>query len=161
MLSKGQDEIRCKFLLTARQYGEVVLPNAASGQGPGTLAAKLSRCKEGMAHFLPSRYKFCELCACRGTSLVGAANLSPGTKLVEGTGAVSRYNLSRSQKSVTVQDLNCVQMSVSGCNNHYKFVLVAGAKAKSVTNNLPILSVLAERYYLVFRALIIFSILFF
>ena len=29
-----------------------------------------------------------------------------------------------------------------GCNNHYKFVLGAGAKAKSVTNNLPILSVL-------------------
>ena len=35
--------------LTARQYGEVVLPDAASGQGPGTLAANLSRCKEGMA----------------------------------------------------------------------------------------------------------------
>ena len=59
-----------------------------------------------------------------------------------GTGAVSRYNLSRSQKSVTVQDLNCGQISVSGCNNHYKFILSAGAKAKSVTNNLPILSVL-------------------
>jgi len=34
-------------------------------------------------------------------------------------------------------------MRVSGCNNHYKFVLSAGVKAKSVTNNLPILSVLA------------------
>ena len=44
--------------ITARQYGEVVLPDAASGQGPGTLADKLSRCKEGMAHFLPSGYKF-------------------------------------------------------------------------------------------------------
>jgi hypothetical protein len=59
-----------------------------------------------------------------------------------GTGAVSRYKLSRSQKSVTVQDYNCEQMRVSGCNNHYKFVLRAGTKAKSVTNNLPILSVL-------------------
>jgi len=28
------------------------------------------------------------------------------------------------------------------CNNHYRFVLGAGAKAKSVTNNLPLLSVL-------------------
>jgi len=37
------------YKLTARQYGEVVLPDAASGQGPGTLAGKLSRCKEGMA----------------------------------------------------------------------------------------------------------------
>ena len=83
--------------------------------------------------------------ACRGTSLIGAANLSPVTKLVAGTGAVSRYKLSRSQKIVKVQDFNCVQMSVSGCNNHYKFVLSAGAKAKSVTNNLPILSVLGGR----------------
>jgi hypothetical protein len=38
-----------ELTLTARQYGEVVLPDAASGQGPGTLAANLSRCKEGMA----------------------------------------------------------------------------------------------------------------
>jgi len=37
------------LLITARQYGEVVLPDAASGQGLGTLARKLSRCKEGMA----------------------------------------------------------------------------------------------------------------
>jgi hypothetical protein len=86
--------------------------------------------------------EFCEHYACRGTSLIGAANLSPVTELVAGTGAVSRYILSRSQKSVTVQDFNCVQMRVSGCNNHYKFVFGAGAKAKSVTNNLPILSVL-------------------
>jgi len=85
---------------------------------------------------------FIEHYACRGTSLIGAANLSPVTKLVAGTGAVSRYKLSRSQKFVKVQDLNCGQMRVSGCNNHYKFVLSAGAKAKSVTNNLPILSVL-------------------
>jgi len=44
--------------LTARQYGEVVLPDDSTGQSPGTLAKKLSRCKEGMAHFLPSGYKF-------------------------------------------------------------------------------------------------------
>ena len=61
---------------------------------------------------------------------------------------MSRYNLSRSQEFITVQDFNCVQMRVSGCNNHYKFVLRAGAKAKSVTNNLPILSVLWARPYL-------------
>ena len=55
---------------------------------------------------------------------------------------MSRYNLSRKQKLVKVQDFNCRQMRVSGFNNHYKFVLGPGAKAKSVTNNLPILSVL-------------------
>jgi len=91
---------------------------------------------------------FIEHYACRVTSLVGATNLSPVTKLVAGTGAVSRYKLSRSQKSVTVQDLNGGQMRVSGCNNHYKFVLGTGTKAKSVTNNLPILSVLACVRYL-------------
>jgi hypothetical protein len=43
--------------------------------------------------------------------------------------------------------LNWGQMSVSGCKNHYKFVLGAGAKAKTVTNNLPILSVLVPVIY--------------
>ena len=90
---------------------------------------------------------FIEHYECRGTSLIGAANLSPVTKLVAGTGAVSRYKLSRSQKFIKVQDFNCGQMRVSGCNGHYKFVLGAGAKAKSVTNNLPLLSVLCARAY--------------
>jgi hypothetical protein len=85
---------------------------------------------------------FIEHYACRGTSLIGAGKLSRYRIFVGGTGAVSRYNLSRSQKTVTVQDFNCGQMRVSGCKNHYKFVLSAGAKAKSVTSNLPILSVL-------------------
>jgi hypothetical protein len=46
-----------------------------------------------------------------------------------GTGAVSRYKLSRSKKFGMVQDLNCVQMRESGCNGHYEFVLGAGAPA--------------------------------
>ena len=79
-----------------------MLPDDSTGQGPGTLARKLSRCKEGMAHFLPSGYKFCKLYECRGTSLIGAANLSPVTKVVAGTGAVSRYKVDRSQKFITV-----------------------------------------------------------
>ncbi len=91
---------------------------------------------------------FIEHYECRGTSLIGAANLSPVAKLVVGAGAVSRYKLTRSQKFVKVQDSNCGQMSVSRCNGHYQFVLGVGAKAKSVTNNLPILSVLAIDYYL-------------
>jgi hypothetical protein len=91
---------------------------------------------------LPSRYNFSKHYACRGTSLIGVSKLSRYRIFIAGTGAVSRYKLSRSQKSVKVQDFNCGQMRVSGCNNHYKFVLSAGTKAKSVTNNLPILSVL-------------------
>jgi len=85
---------------------------------------------------------FIEPYACRGTILIGAGKLSRYRIYFRGTGAVSRYKLSRSQKSVTVQDFNCVQMCVSGCRYHYKFVLSAGAKAKTVTSNLPILSVL-------------------
>jgi hypothetical protein len=50
--------VRVLWLITARQYGEVVLPDDSTGQGPDALARKLSRCKEGMAHFLPSWYKF-------------------------------------------------------------------------------------------------------
>jgi len=38
----------------------------------------------------------------RGTILIGAANLSPVTKLVGCTGAVSRYKVDRSQKTVKV-----------------------------------------------------------
>jgi hypothetical protein len=38
-------------------------------------------------------------------------------------------------------------MRVSGCNGYYEFVLGAGAKAKSVTNNLPLLSVLGVRFF--------------
>ena len=93
---------------------------------------------------------FIEHYACRGTNLIGAGKLSRYRIFVGGTGAVSRYNLARNQKSVAVQDLNGGQMSVSGCNGHYEFVLVAGAKAKTVTNNLPLLSVLATGifYYL-------------
>ena len=59
-----------------------------------------------------------------------------------GTGAVSRYKLSRSQKIVKVQEFDCEQMSESGFSDNYEFVLGAGAKAKTVTNNLPLLSVL-------------------
>jgi len=97
---------------------------------------------------------FIEHYECRDTSLTGATSLSPVTNLVAGTGAVSRYKLSRSQNFITVQDLNCGQMRVSGCKNHYKSVLGVGAKAKSVTNNLPILSVLYAGVILLSRVVV-------
>jgi hypothetical protein len=34
-----------------------------------------------------------------------------------------------SKPEIKVQDFNCGQMRVSGCNGHYKFVLGAGAPA--------------------------------
>jgi hypothetical protein len=45
---------------------------------------------------------FVEHYECRGTILIGATNLSPVTKLVAGTGAVSRYKTDRSHKTVKV-----------------------------------------------------------
>jgi hypothetical protein len=97
---------------------------------------------------------FIEHYACRGTRLIGAANLSPITKLVVCTGAVSRHKLSRSQKVVKVQDFNYVQMSALPAIASAKadvrvpqslqICLVCRSKAKTVTNNLPILSVLRK-----------------
>jgi hypothetical protein len=63
----------------------------------------------------------------------------------------SWYKLSRSQKIVKVQDFNCEEMRVSSCNGHYKFVLGAGLKAKTVTNNLPILSVLCVVFFIIYH----------
>jgi hypothetical protein len=120
-----------------------VLPDDSTGQGPGTLAAKLSRCKEGMAHFLPVKaqgYLRFTSVAVQGFSEPRVNHRLQGWW--HALAQRSRYKLSRSQKSVMVLDLNCLQMRVSGCKNHYKFVLDAGPKAKSVTNNLPLLSVL-------------------
>jgi len=44
-------------------------------------------------------------------------------------------------------DARTLSGAKGGFNNHYKSVLGAGAKAKTVTNNLPILSVLVFRYF--------------
>ena len=61
-----------------------------------------------------------------------------------GTCAVSRYKLSRSDELITVQDNNCEQMRESGCINHHESVMVAEAKAKTVTSNLLQLTVLGD-----------------
>jgi hypothetical protein len=99
---------------------------------------------------------FCEDYACRGTSMIGAGILSRYRIFVGGTGAVSRYNLSRSQKSVKVQDLYCGQMRVSGYMNHYKFVLGAGAiknRDKLIDPTVRVSSWL----YFIFSAFVLFS----
>ena len=77
----------------------------------------------------------------RDTMLNGAINLSPVTNLAASTGEVSRYNLSRSQKFITVQDLNSRKWCVSGCFNRLQIVSEARF-AKTVTSLLNIPSVL-------------------
>ena len=52
--------------------------------------------------FLPSWYNFYACWRDRGTSLIGAANLSPVTKLVAGTGAVVSRR-SEAESGVAVQ----------------------------------------------------------
>ena len=74
--------------LTARQYGEVVLPDVSTEQGPGSLAGKLSPCKEGMAHFLPSRYLVLWLIrASRYRVVKELVNYPDAVKFVMGSGA--------------------------------------------------------------------------
>jgi len=50
----------------------------------------------------------------------------------EGTGAVSRYKAkSKPENCQGLLKFYCEQMRVSGCKNHYKFVLSAGTKQKT------------------------------
>jgi hypothetical protein len=65
---------------------------------------------------------FNEHYVCRGTSLIGAGKLSPSRIFVRSTRAVSRYNLSRSKKTVTVQDIYCGQVRVSGFKMINEFI---------------------------------------
>jgi hypothetical protein len=59
---------------------------------PGTLAARLSRCKEGMAHFLQSRYRIMwRIRASRYRVVKVLVNYPDAVKLIEGSGAVWVY----------------------------------------------------------------------
>ena len=99
--------------VTARQYGEVVLPDAsirAESRYPAAGGAtKLSRCKEGMAWFLPSGYKLSELYECRGTKLIGSRLQVKVHRILLRAPARSRYKL-----------LQICQGSRSNSKNHDK-----------------------------------------
>jgi hypothetical protein len=105
-------------MLTARQYGEVVLPDAASGQGPDSLARKLSRCKEGMARVFAVRVQILLSITRVAVQAISEPENCHGARFKLRTDARIRVHKS------------------------YKYILGAGAKAKTVTSNLPILSVL-------------------
>jgi len=116
-----------------------VLPDAASGHDPDTLATKLSRCKEGMARVFAVRVQILLSITCVAPAPLlqiksGGTRLISGREAVSvagywkiGTGAVSRRNLSRSQEFVLIQNFDYVQMSVSGFSSHFEFILLAGA----------------------------------
>jgi hypothetical protein len=66
--------------------GKILVPRVSG-------AKNLSLCKEAMAHFLPSGYKFCELYECRGTMLIGSRLLVKTYEVLLRTLALSRYKL--------------------------------------------------------------------
>ena len=72
-----------------------------------------------------------------------------GTMLIEAR-KLSRYLGVLLQADARLSRPTGGSVGMSGCKTHYKVVLGAGANAKSMTNNLPILSVLAGAYILFF-----------
>jgi hypothetical protein len=73
---------------------------------------------------------FVELEPLRGTSFIGARNLSPVTKLLAGTGAVSRYNVGRSRRFVTVQEIKLRATARIRMQGTLEICLDAGARQK-------------------------------
>ncbi len=93
------------LLVTARQYGEVVLPDVSRPESSipesGYTVFEAGKGGYGTCFCSPGT-KFIKSWRDPGTSLIGTASLSPVTKVGEGTGVVSRYNFSRSKKTVKV-----------------------------------------------------------
>jgi hypothetical protein len=124
----------------------VVLPDAASGSSPvRTLAIKLSRCKEGMAHFLPSGYKFYQALRVSRYKVDRSRESIPGYKVGGGHWRSVAIQVVSEPEICQGAGFKLRADRVSGCNSRNESVLRAGVKAKSVTNNLPILSVLGFR----------------
>jgi len=118
--------------------GRVLVPRASG-------ARKLSRCKEGMAHFLPSGYRVFWTLRVSRYKFDRSPEFFTGYKF--GCGhwrSVAVQAWSKPENCQGVDDFNYKQMRVSGCRNHYKIVLGAGAKAKSVTSLLTLPSVLCS-----------------
>ena len=81
-----------------------MLPDASTEQSPGTLASKLSRCKEGMACvFAVQVQSFVGITSVAVQTFKVTGKLSRYCYFINSTGAVSRYKVERSQKLVKVQ----------------------------------------------------------
>ena len=66
------------FVLTARQYGEVVLPDASTGQHPGSLAAKWSTVQGGYGALFAVMVQILLSIRCdRGTRFLSGRELIP------------------------------------------------------------------------------------
>jgi len=119
-----------QLTITARQYGEVVLPDTASEHDPGTPP-------QAGPH------------NCHGARKVWRGFCRPGTSFVSYTSVAVQCRLGAGNKS-RYTELDCGHWRDRG-TIYYKSVKGAGVKAKTMTNDLPILSVLCVRavYFLV------------
>jgi len=118
------------------QHPATVLIPRASG------ATELSRCKEGMAHFLPSRYKFCRALRVSRYKFDRSHELIPGYKVGSGhMRSVAVHTISKPEISQGVGFKSRADARVR-VKRPLQICLWCRSKAKSVTNNLPILSVL-------------------
>jgi hypothetical protein len=95
--------------------------------------------------FLQSMYKFYYVMARSRYRFDRSREFFPGYKF--GSGHWRSEALQTISKAVISHGTRFKLLADAGIRvpNHYKLVLGAGAKAKTVTNNLPILSVLAFR----------------
>ena len=133
--------------LTARQYGEVVLPDAFR---PGSkISNRVPICqrteKEGMACVFAVRVLiWLSITRVAIQTFKVTGKLSRYCYFINSTGAVSRYKLDRSQELVKVQKLNCEYWCEVRVPRSAGSVLVAGVKAKTMTNKCRLLSVLGN-----------------
>jgi len=137
--------------------GRLCYPTQAPGRVlvPRVLGArKLSRCKEGMAHFLPSRYKVCRALRVSRYNFNRSREIIPGYEVIGGhwrsvaVQTISEAVIYHGAEFKLRADARVrVQQPLQICLECRSTCLPAGRKAKSVTSNLPILSVLAFRLF--------------
>ena len=120
-----------RLLLTARRYNLVGVTRRQHRHGAFPIGQKAVTVQGGYGALFAvqvqillalrvSRYKFYR-----------SREVIPGYKFVwEYWRSVAIQSVSKSKNCQGILELNCEQMRVSGCKNHYKIVLRAGAKQK-------------------------------
>ena len=125
-----------------------MLPDNSTGLSPGSLAEQLSRCEEGMACVFAVRVQsWLNITRVAVQTFKVTGKLSRCCYFLNSTGAVSRYKLERSRKLVKVQKFIYEHWCEVRVPRSAGSVLVAKAKAKTMTNKCPLLSVLAAAFF--------------
>jgi hypothetical protein len=127
----------CSFLIkhNGRRYVLVGVTRRQHRQSPGTprqRGHKTITVQGGFgACFCRHGTNFIGCRRGRGTNLLSSRKIVPVYKAIKWALAQCRGTmLIEARNCQDILELNCMQMRVSGCKNHYKFVLGAGAKQK-------------------------------